>query len=475
VAVQGNGKKPIQNVAREQNARINEQKKAETTAKPRIPKQPTPTVSPPPKKKKSKLKIILFIIVLIIVGVIILAKVSKKEEKPTLTPSEIAVFQDTTGREAIDSYIYALNSGEKQELLNILGESWVAKEFDYIGSFTEKEQFIEQICNAVSAEYPPIVEEEVAPDNIEILDLVIPDYAEIAELIKADSENIKKLYAESGYNPKDYEFAKEMSKLFVNWFVNNINSENLPLKTVQITPNIQYGEGAYLIDDIAFDKVLFSSEDFKKMLDSFGEVISEKSAVSHTWIGVYFVQNEYTGGDVLLSNADGSKEYPAEIGTQIITKMRCDDDKYHDVKVTLKGVWMGDEAVDYAQALDTRNVGVVANGVKKTICFEIDIENLESKTITPFASDSLTDTSMIETFLSDSYGNVGVRVGTLYGFKESGSIKPGETVTFKSWCNSADIDMKYFCWGKSFERKHPVKWFKILAGNPENANTEITE
>lgn len=182
----------------------------------------------------------------------------------------------------------------------------------------------------------------------------------------------------------------------------------------------------------------------------------EETGIMFNWIGTWWIQNEYKGlGTTIFRVGDGTKDNPAGIGTPIITKVLCQDGKYHDVRVTLLGYWIGDNAIQYCQKFDKRNRGFVSESTVKLITFEVKVENLEGSTI-------VFDVS--EMALADKYGSPSDRTGTMYGFSETATIKPHESLIINDWANSTDIEQKYVIWGKTFNRQFQAVYFDALAG-----------
>lgn len=178
--------------------------------------------------------------------------------------------------------------------------------------------------------------------------------------------------------------------------------------------------------------------------------------VPHCFLGAYYCQNEYTG--VLNPNirvGDGSIQHPAGVGTPIITHVKCVDGQYHDVRVTMKGYWVGQDAIDYSVSFSERNRGLDVNSVIQLITYEIEIENLEKDPIT-FNS---------EMTLADKNSNQSAKTGIMYSFmNENITINGGESFIMNDWATSTEIAQKYVAWGKSFNRQFELVYFKVLAG-----------
>lgn len=183
----------------------------------------------------------------------------------------------------------------------------------------------------------------------------------------------------------------------------------------------------------------------------------EERAIPYNWIGTYYLANEYDGDyETAFRVGDGTKDAPAGIGTTIITKMRCTDGKYHDVRVALKGYWVGENAIKYTEKFSPKNRGFTTVSPIQLIVYEVQIENLENKTIT-FEPSEMT--------LCDDNSNISARTGTVYGFSGKTKIKPHKKVIINDWSSSTELEQKYVCWGKSFSKKYKTVYFKALAGS----------
>ena len=181
----------------------------------------------------------------------------------------------------------------------------------------------------------------------------------------------------------------------------------------------------------------------------------DETGITFTWCGTNYIQNEYQGkSDTYFRVGDGSRDFPAGIGTKIITKVLCTDGQYHDVKVALVGFWTGQDAIDYSESFDTRNRGFTTTSAIKLITFEIYIENLEDAPIEIIP----------EMVLTDGNSNKSSRTGTIYGFTETQTIQPHKSVIINDWYTSTELDQKYVAWGRSFGRDYPMVFFNVLAG-----------
>jgi hypothetical protein len=181
----------------------------------------------------------------------------------------------------------------------------------------------------------------------------------------------------------------------------------------------------------------------------------EETGVLYNFIGTHYLGKYYKGiGSTVTRFGDGTVEAPAGVGTSIITKVLCDDGKYHDIRITLKGYWVGADAIDYVERFSPKNRGFSETSLTQLITYEFEIENLENVEIT-FSS---------EFSLADKNSNIATRTGIMYGFTSSATLKPHETVILNDWNASTELAQKYVIWGKSFKREHPMVYFNVLAG-----------
>lgn len=186
--------------------------------------------------------------------------------------------------------------------------------------------------------------------------------------------------------------------------------------------------------------------------------------INYVWCGSYYVENLYTGNSPKeMQVGDGSETNPAGVGTRVITKVLGADGVMHDIRLTMTGYWLEQNAIDYAMLYSENNRGFDATSIVKLICVEFKVENLEDSAITISS----------EAYLGDGYGNTSARNGTMYGFyNEDITIEPHSSVVINDWSNSTEIYTKYLCWGSSFTRGElaPV-YFRILAGDIDSSAT----
>lgn len=279
-------------------------------------------------------------------------------------------------------------------------------------------------------------------------------YTEKEEVHNPEYDEWYKIFKER-YDSDNGVFDKNTS-LWEPWYVYNEKNE------VQLDENGNKKVRYYSVKDengndwIQPSKTIW--QDVEKEREVPVEYIPEK-AVPYCFLGAWYAQNEYDGevpSDVRVG--DGSIEHPAGVGTPIITHVKGTDGKYHDVRVTLKGYWVGEDAIDYAVSFSEKNRGFDPKSPVQLICYEVELENLEDK---DFTFDS-------EMMLCDKSASRTGRTGTMYGFNYEGvTVKAKDKVIFNDWATSTEIKQKYVAWGKSFNREYETVFFKVLAGTGE--------
>ncbi|WP_176549157.1 hypothetical protein [Bacillus toyonensis] len=276
---------------------------------------------------------------------------------------------------------------------------------------------------------------------------------------KADSKD-NKTYAIKGLGVKNPELNG------VNSVKNQIAilKDNEPLKTYvkkKTEPNPKWEEWNKL--DEAGKK---AQKEPKKDLEI---EIKPQSIIPYTWVGAYYLKNDYTvnGKKVVIEPevGDGTFKRPLGLGTPIVTKMKAEDGQYYDVRVTLLGYKTGQKAIDYAVSFDERNRGFDIKSELSLMTVEYVVENLTDKEVTLNS----------EFTLSDKNENLVSRTGSMYNLAERVAFKPHETKKMQDWFYTKDLKSRYLIWGKSFERKHPSQWYKILQGeNPDTNGNQQT-
>ena len=188
------------------------------------------------------------------------------------------------------------------------------------------------------------------------------------------------------------------------------------------------------------------------------EKFKKGSLTPYTWVGSYFLQNEYKDaeGKQIIVNAqigDGSYEKPKAIGSSFVTKAKGTDGKYHDVKVTLKSITTGQDAIKQSLEVDERNQGFTTTSDLVLGVVMFTVENTTDDEIEIDSEFSLADKSI----------NLVPRNGSMFGFKERIKLKGRDIGHMSDWFFAKEVDTSNLIWGKTFNRAYPVVWQNVLA------------
>lgn len=186
------------------------------------------------------------------------------------------------------------------------------------------------------------------------------------------------------------------------------------------------------------------------------DLVKNRWVIDKTWVGTY----RLLSGDVKVvpQKGDGSFDDPASVGTRLVYTQKGTDKDGNPVdnplSVTLSEFRVGGDAISWYESKDARNRGfdVRSNSVQVGMVFTLT--NLGSTEVT-FGDDST---------LSDNSGNPTYRTGTVYGLKDSVTLKPGESGKIETWTAATAITEKYIIWGKSYmqdKTKNPL-YFRVL-------------
>lgn len=251
--------------------------------------------------KRKKLRVLPVVLVLLALIVVIVAVVSYKiySSKPVLavTPYE------STGRYVYDTYLNSLINYDQDTINAIAPTSYIAQEWDYANNNSLREQFVKSICSYVSFSYPQVQSKTTAGDllfspdgspsleicnmnNNEAIQVTVVDYEKFIPTIQEDKSLIQKMWIDSGYSIKDYEFKDEVTDLLVEYM---LSKSNFPTYVVELsiplgnyTETVQLDDGTFsdvtklvIADDSQLDKLLFSTDAFHKMCDTFAEIATD--------------------------------------------------------------------------------------------------------------------------------------------------------------------------------------------------------
>lgn len=286
------------------------QRKSESMASPPVVQ---PEVTPEqPKKKKGKGKFIaLGVVGAVVVTMFGIRAYNNSKPKPQPKPemAQTMVYEQS-GRYALDTYLSYLKDFDADSIKSVSTDSWVAREWKYANSNEARQNWIKSVCAYLDFEYPQYEALDTNgavylddTGNKVILDsdmvdgepvtVTVVDFSTLAVTMEEDVEQIIEAYKKSGYSPKDYTYQEEMIDLMLDYL---LTKSNYPTKTVEVPftlstelpvedttettessvgdEGVAYAGAYYITDDSALDKILFSSEEFHNMCDTYSGLIA---------------------------------------------------------------------------------------------------------------------------------------------------------------------------------------------------------
>lgn len=176
--------------------------------------------------------------------------------------------------------------------------------------------------------------------------------------------------------------------------------------------------------------------------------------LGYDWVGSYYIANdkEAKANNIGVRKGTGTYEDPLTFGTPFVTKMLGTDGNYHDVKVTVTGISVGDDAIKKAMKYDERNSGFTntSNLVLAIVTFKV--ENLENA---PITVDS-------EFTLADADKNLVSRTGSMFSMPEEATIEVGAEADMADWVYTEETKTLNLMWGETFNRQFDSLFINVL-------------
>lgn len=165
---------------------------------------------------------------------------------------------------------------------------------------------------------------------------------------------------------------------------------------------------------------------------------------------------------------DGSLENPAAIGTEVesVYKAKIKNKKGRrktkkcKILVSVDKAYIGEDAIAYANSLDSRNRGLSMDLTGTLMILDVSIKNM---TKNKFTIDS-------NFGAVDEYGNLYYSTGEVYGMKRVATIKKYGTVKMQYYILCDKLDTKTAIYGADFDKKIPYVYFNVIqqyTGNKE--------
>lgn len=462
-------------------------------------------------------------------------------------PEEMYQDMSKTGIYALEEWVSTIQefNGSTEGYLG--GVSYLDSEMDYSNGSSSKADFFKRIIGTV----------KYTPDSTKALnkygnvlvnrddEIVYRDsYVEVGEevtlsyvdydSIQFNEDLVKSMLEEKDLKLGDPGYSSKLTNIFCDYI---LSIKELPIKSERYVPNLYVLEdGSYKLsneEDIYLDKLLFSSQEFYKLLERFSlaagkdstnpewvvwnalsdtakasqeepvEVLEELTVtdewkawlnsdkkddtpepnkynpdyvIGDTWCGAYYLQNEYTEVD-----ANGN------VVRRVVKAPLGDGSKENpaslgtEVLTAVRGnVKVDDEIVvkEYPISVTMVEYGVSQDAID---WFESKDERNRGKDVQSevqyvyyvFEVKNLSDKTIRiddNSSLSDENINLTKRTGIIYGLTDSIILKPNEVGRIESWSAAVDLNKKYIIWGADFKREKDVVWFRKLAGDLEDTS-----
>lgn len=432
-----------------------------------------------------------------------------------------------TGIHCLEEYTASLKT------MDSTGEdSYIHKEIEYANGNEERIAFYKKVLGTIS--YTPLsvkgtnvygnglVDDEsnlrYSKSWVDIDEPVLMGYVDYNS-IPLDKDKIATMLQESGLVHEDVDYHNKLVDVFCK-YINSL--EELPIRVLKRVPNIEgnlsTGYKVTSKEDEFIDKLLFSSNDFYRLLDKFSTICSAvgtdsstgyiepteewlewnstplvdrvsveepgrynwKDVVSKDWCGTYYLQNEIQSTDTSGKKVKGNKtaevgegtfENPAGLNTDVVTSMFSVDGDGNEVeypiRVKLTDFGVSTEAIKWLEAQDPRNRGKDVSSELQYCFLEFEVTNLSDKDLIIYDNSALCDKN----------ANITSRTGEMFGMVYEVRLKPDESGTIKTWCRSTELNKQYVIWGRDFKRRADPIWFRFLAGDiddeSENKGVEV--
>ena len=424
-----------------------------------------------------------------------------------LYPSALTVKEENTGRYALNTYQKYLNDYATKGLESTTGSKYLSSEGKLQNGNEARIGFIKSVLSTVK--YGPLktnklnkygsnyyifgsknktVEEESLVNFGEEVKVSYIDYSRL----KFDARVVNDMITEAGIKQTDKDFVDKITDLFATYISNNV--DKLPIKTeTRVVPLDKSGNGFKVNseEDEYLDKLLFSSKDFYDALDRFSLLAQQGSEVEskehkewsargteeranftepykwekyrfigRSWVGFYNILKEtkQDADSYVFPKGGGTLEDPADLNTPILTSVivKGEDgkDKEIPIKVSLLKVSYGSDAIKDIMKADIRNRGLDPNSSTKYIYTKWRVENLSSESVRVESNSAL----------ADKEGNVSAKTGVMYGLGDYADLGPYQNTELEDWYSSTELTEKYLVWGRDFDKRVPLVWFRALRG-----------
>ena len=405
------------------------------------------------KPKKSIWKIILTILViaLVITGVVFLLIIRQKNIK-----------QKTEG--VIVNYMETLKSnGSSAKSLSPFidsGYSMINEEANYY-EVEEQNPAVTELVAAICSTIEYNFDKDDKGNNIvgETTTMYVKtvDTAKLLEVLKSEEGYTGAIEGLEG-NPRDVDIYYNEG---LRYLAKKVSEAEKTSKARKINVKVirDKERKAYFVSeslDVAMEEILFCDENWVKILKEVSRIIQGKGVKDYSAEELY---NNYTIGTAKRIEAgitrvigNGSLEKPAGLNTKVETVYNDGSDEGIPIYLELKEIYVGDDAVTYANSKDVRNRGLLGDASNTIYIIRYSITNISDNEIVVANDFSV----------ADKLANIFSSTGTLFGMDESATIPAHETAVLDYYILNSDTENRYLMWGGSFNRKYENVWFNIF-------------
>lgn len=465
-------------------------------------------------------------------------------------PSVMEIDTTKTGSYCLSNWQLAVN-GVDDSLADMIGEqsSFLSQELLYANKDEDKIKFIKKIASTVK--YIP--EQVVAIDKYgnkmvdrsgnlvyidsnvvsgDVVPLTLVDYSKI----ELNEDSIKQLMKDNNLKVGDVDYSNKLVKVFCQ-YINSIDV--LPTRVIsEYVPNIVVNsDGSYSPtkdEDIAIDKLLFSSNEFFDFCDRFSEVAGSSKVGNPKWVkwrkASAKKRAKYKEPPKFINSMQPTKEWQKWNKLKGKQKSEQEEPQKYDKKLLMSKIWCGtyylqneySEVDENGKKVLIRISAMVGDGTfkdpaglntdiltddftevkgkqvkqpikvrmtefgasKKAIdWFEgkdernrgIDIKSEVQYCYYVFEVTNMSNRKMVvydNSSLCDKNANLSSRTGVMYGLQDKVVLNPDETGVIETWGMSTELNKQYVIWGKDFDRRIDPVWFRVLQGDIDDPSED---
>lgn len=219
---------------------------------------------------------------------------------------------NVSGAGALETFALALNANDVEQIRNIVPESYITQENDYVVNSEIQKKFISTVLGTVSYTIPeeerntiygkPVIEDGFSvsgPSDVMDGELVSLNYIDYAS-IPVDKNSIKAFIDDMKFDVKHPDVSHNLRDLYAQYITTMAKTDSLPIKTIEWQPQLDTvdvvnsdgkkveGKRVSASEDIALDNLLFASNEFWVSQYKFSQsALGENGSKDYeTWLGI---------------------------------------------------------------------------------------------------------------------------------------------------------------------------------------------